>query len=303
MAESKGVFTRRQLRFCRWRQFMARCVHFYAAEADRMRRLVRLSVEFFPVGVLIGAALGGAAAYFLTSSWLVGVLAMCAAALLVTALLYLPDEDELGPWVGRIRARSVKLEARRVRLALKLKVTREQKQALQKEREDLLARIADRKLRESRLFRRQQLLARDWKSMRSAPLAGYLEEVFRELDYAVELASAPDAHGADLIVSKAGHKVAIRVVGFVDAVGDSAIEGATVAKSEQQAEGCAVLTNSRFTLAAQERASAVGCVLIDEGFVPALVLGLLDLWDQVCSLRINAELRRQRNSPHAGDSQ
>lgn len=297
LATTKLAYTRRQLRFCRWRQFRARTAHFYAIEADRLRRLVRLSVEYLPVGILMTSALAGATGYFVSSSWIVGVLAMCAAALLVTALLYLPDDDELMPWVGRIRARLVKVEAQRVRLSLKQRVTAKQLTALSEERELLLAVIADRKLRASRLFRRKQLLAKDWKSLRSVPLAGYLEEVFRELDYTIEPTSSADTCGPNLIVAKAGHKLAIHVIGFVDTVSDSAIQAAATAQEERQCEGCAVITNSRFSLAAQERAGELRCVLVDENFLPALVLGHFDLWDHQCSLQINAELVRERNSP------
>jgi hypothetical protein len=204
------------------------------------------------------------------------------------------------PWVGRIRARLVKIEAQRSRLGLKQRLTSEHLGVVREERESLIAAIADRKLRQSRLFRRKQLLSKDWKSFRSGPLAGYLHDVFRELEYAIEKTHTADSHSPELIVSKVGHKLAIRVIGFFDAVEATAVEAAIAAEETHRSEGCAVITNSRFTLAAQERAAESQCVLIDENLFAAMVLGHVDLRDLHSSLQINAELVRERNAP-SGD--
>lgn len=299
LAESKIATARRQIRFCRWRQFVGRCAHFYASEAERLRRLVRLSVEFFPVGILIGSALGGAAGYFLSASWVVALLALCLSALTVTALLYIPHGEALDDWIARIRRRSVKLDDERVRLSLQVNSITAELAELNDARSTKLALIIKRKLQESAIFRRKEILARDWKSLRSVPLASFLQEAFRELEYTIEATRAGDDQGANLVVSKSGHKLAVRVKGYFDSVTESAVQESSSVRDEFDCDGCMVITNSRFTPTAQDRARQINCVLIDESYFPSLVLGYLDPWDQFDSLRINAELTHERNSPRA----
>jgi len=132
--------------------------------------------------------------------------------------------------------------------------------------------------RQSSTFRRQQLLRRDWKALRSVPFENFLEEVFRELDYVVETTKVTGDQGADLIVSKQGHRIAIQVKGYFSSVSNSAVQEAHTAKDYYRCEASAVITNSKFTSGAEDVASKVGCTLIDEDRLPALILGQIDLW-------------------------
>jgi HJR/Mrr/RecB family endonuclease len=150
----------------------------------------------------------------------------------------------------------------------------------QKRHSELSELLRKKQIQASKEYRRQQLLKRDWKSLRSVPFENYLEEVFKELGYSVETTKITGDQGADLIVSNCGHKIAIQIKGYFSSVSNGAVQEAFTSKGYYSCEACAVITNSHFTASAKDLANRIGCVLIDEDMLPALVLGNYDLWQQ-----------------------
>ncbi len=65
--------------------------------------------------------------------------------------------------------------------------------------------------------------------------------------------------GADLIVSKHAHRVAIQVKGYFSSVSNSAVQEAHTAKDYYHCDASVVITNSLFTSGAKDLASRVGC--------------------------------------------
>jgi restriction system protein len=132
--------------------------------------------------------------------------------------------------------------------------------------------------RKSQQYRLQKLAARNWKAMRGGDLEAFLGEVFSELRYSVERTGRAGDQGMDLIVKRDGHRVAVQVKGYVDSVPNTAIQEAFTGMHNYKCDGCAVITNSRFTSGGKNIAANVGCALIDENALPMRIKGQIDLW-------------------------
>jgi restriction system protein len=139
--------------------------------------------------------------------------------------------------------------------------------------------------RQSRLYRLGQLAAENWKAMRGGELEAFLERVFAELQYSVERTGQAGDQGVDLIVAKDGHRIAVQVKGYVDSVPNTAIQEAFTGMAFYRCDACAVITNSRFTSGGRSIAGSVGCALIDEYRLPALIMGQIDLWEEALAAR------------------
>ena len=83
--------------------------------------------------------------------------------------------------------------------------------------------------------------------MRGGDLEQFLEEVFSELRYSVERTGRAGDQGVDLVLLKDGHRIAVQVKGYVDSVPNTAIQEAFTGMAFYKCDGCAVITNSRFT--------------------------------------------------------
>jgi HJR/Mrr/RecB family endonuclease len=139
--------------------------------------------------------------------------------------------------------------------------------------------------RQSHLYRLRKLAARNWKAMRGGELEAFLEAVFSELQYSVERIGGAGDQGVDLIVSKAGRRIAVQVKGYVDSVPNTAIQEAYTGMAVHKCDACAVVTNSRFTTGGKYAAASVGCALIDENTLPKLITGQIDLWQETLAAR------------------
>ncbi|MBS0264593.1 MAG: restriction endonuclease [Planctomycetes bacterium] len=127
--------------------------------------------------------------------------------------------------------------------------------------------------------RLSELLKSDWKALRSEEFEKFLEKVFCELGYVVELTKVTGDQGVDLILSARGKRIAIQVKGYFNSVSNSAVQEAHAGKAFYGCDSCAVVTNSRFTPSAVELAERIGCILIDEETLPQIIMQKLDLWD------------------------
>ena len=121
--------------------------------------------------------------------------------------------------------------------------------------------------------------------MRSHEFEKFLEEVFRELGYAVEMTRVTGDQGADLLVSKDGHRIATQVKGYLHSVGNEAVQEAYFATAYYKCGACAVITDSRFTSGAKDAADKSGCVLIDEIQLPLLIMAEIDLLQLILAVR------------------
>ena len=83
--------------------------------------------------------------------------------------------------------------------------------------------------------------------------------------------------GVDLILTRGNDRIAIQVKGFVNSVGNGAVQQAHAGMAFYRCTRCAVVTNSEFTPAARELADRVGCQLIDCGGIEALITGRFQL--------------------------
>ena len=81
--------------------------------------------------------------------------------------------------------------------------------------------------------------------------------------------------GVDLVVEKGVSRYAIQAKGYHNSVGNGAVQAAVAGMAHYRCNACAVITNSRFTVSAEELALSNLCKLIGEDQIPALVLGRL----------------------------
>lgn len=127
-------------------------------------------------------------------------------------------------------------------------------------------------------YQRQQLLAENWKAMRGVEFENYLARVFQSLGYHVETTRTSGDQGVDLVVQIGHRRIAIQAKGYVNSVGNAAVQQAVAGKSIYNCGFSAVITNSRFTNAAIELASANHCVLISEDNFCEFVMGRVQLF-------------------------
>jgi HJR/Mrr/RecB family endonuclease len=116
-------------------------------------------------------------------------------------------------------------------------------------------------------------------------LEQFLAEAFTELRYGVEQTGGAGDQGVDLILGKGNCRIAVQVKGYLDSVPNTAIQEAFTGMTYHSCVGCAVITNSRFTSGGKSVAQAVGCALIDEDTLPKLILGQIDLWQLILSVK------------------
>lgn len=84
----------------------------------------------------------------------------------------------------------------------------------------------------------------------------YLKLRFEKEGYKVEMTKASQDYGADLVITKRGHSMAIQAKRYDANVGTAAIQEVVAAKEYYQAESCMVVTNSHFTINALNLAEA-----------------------------------------------
>ena len=127
-------------------------------------------------------------------------------------------------------------------------------------------------------YQQQQLLAENWKAMRGVEWENYLERICQSLGYHVKTTKTSGDQGVDLVVQSGHRRIAIQAKGYVNSVGNAAVQQAVAGKSIYNCEYSAVITNSRFTNAAIELARANHCVLISEDNFREFVMGQVPLF-------------------------
>lgn len=277
-----------RLRHLHWRHLGLVLWRAYLPAARWLRRGVEACFGWRPGGVLVLATAAGAVCFVATFSWAVAVMGLGVGAACTASLLYVPRDGQLAEAL---------LEAPKELAALRAEIHagREAEARARSDVQSLAAKLdhsrrllAEKRRRESAEYRREQLARRNWKALRSVDFEMFLEEVFRELGYTVELTKITGDQGADLIVSKGGCRIAIQVKGYVSSVSNGAVQEALAGKVYYGCDGSAVITNSRFTPSASDLAAKAGCVLIGEDELPALIRGRIDL----CQMHFEATAPR-----------
>jgi hypothetical protein len=123
--------------------------------------------------------------------------------------------------------------------------------------------------------RKNQILLRDWRSLRGVPFEEFLVEVFEILGYSVQTTKASGDQGVDLVVEKAGRRIAIQAKGYAKSVSTRAVHEVYTGMVLYGCRICAVITNSSFTRGAHQAAKGTGCHLIDGAEIPQLIQGRL----------------------------
>jgi HJR/Mrr/RecB family endonuclease len=125
--------------------------------------------------------------------------------------------------------------------------------------------------------KKNELLSREWRSLRGSAFEDFLVDVFEELGYPVQTTKATGDQGVDLIVVIDRHRLAVQTKGYEKSVGNASVQEVYAGMQFYHCDACAVITNSRFTRAAVALACSTGCQLIDGSDIPQLIRGELVL--------------------------
>lgn len=246
----------------------------------RLQKLLRLpsrSFELWPLGLmfvgpLIPGGLTFALAQILSGSFTVAlayfITVAGTAAVLLACLLFVPNNARLESLVNAtgLTLRSAQSQANATRVELS-----NVNHALR----------ADTQLRDATVkslqYKRELLLQQNWKAMRGPEWEAFLADAFHLLGGTIEPTGKSGDQGVDLIVQLGQRRYAVQAKGYVNSVGNSAVQEAVAGMVHYRCNCCAVITNSRFTPGANALAESNCCLLIGEDQVPALVLGRLSL--------------------------
>lgn len=231
--------------------------------------VISLSVAESTVALALGSTVGAAIGFFLCGH-----------------VLFIPDERTLDQYQSsqlkrrldyssRVETQNEIIEQHRVRLSENEVALGRLRDALRDAREQ----HAHAELIRSRQYRLEQLFNRDWKAMRSVEFEDFLRDVFLTMGASVETTDTTGDQGVDLVVLKGRWRIAIQVKGYFSSVSNTAVQEAFAGMAHYRCNGCAVITNSRFTNSAKELANSVGCRLIHEDNMRDFILR--ELFDQL----------------------
>lgn len=152
-----------------------------------------------------------------------------------------------------------------------------QRSDLSAQRQHVLARSAS--LRSELDSRVHRLLNEPYREFRGERFEQFLAEVFDELGFEVQLTKASGDQGVDLIVTRNSLRWAVQAKGYVESVGNAAVQQAHAGKDFYGCQRSAVITNSVFTTGARELACRLSppCMLVEGEQIPALIRGELTL--------------------------
>jgi HJR/Mrr/RecB family endonuclease len=252
----------------------SRSARAYRSLQIRLRR-PKLKYSLWPAGLLVvGALLPCLSAFTLLSitgaergtvfGYSVASLAASAAALSI--LLFVPNDNEM---IRKYHAAGKEIETYSNRLA----TTAITLQSVEKPLLQFRARRNE--IERSVQYKREQLLRFNWKAMRGDEWEAYLADVFVLLGAKVQRTGRSGDQGVDLIVEINGRRYAIQTKGYVNSVGNAAVQQAVAGRAFHMCNCCAVITNSRFTQGAIDLAACNNCLLVGEDDIHSLVLGKL----------------------------
>jgi restriction system protein len=103
----------------------------------------------------------------------------------------------------------------------------------------------------------------DVDGMKGREFEEYLQVLFRERGYHVQLTPATGDYGADLILSKKDQKIIVQAKRYKKNMGLKAVQEISTAKNHFNADECWVVTNSHYTEPARKLAASNRVRLVD----------------------------------------
>ncbi|WP_245797937.1 restriction endonuclease [Domibacillus mangrovi] len=117
-------------------------------------------------------------------------------------------------------------------------------------------------------IQKRRLLQSDIKeidTMQRIEFRRYLEELFENMGYKVELPSAPDHYEADLLLKKNGKFIAVLAKHYSKTVGVDSVQQVFSVKAYYKAHEAWIVTNNTFTKNAYDLAKKNSVKLVDRG--------------------------------------
>jgi restriction system protein len=108
-------------------------------------------------------------------------------------------------------------------------------------------------------------------SMTGREFEEYLAELFKKLGYGVELTTYVGDQGADLLLTKNGHKTCVQAKRYSSNVNNKAIQEVVASIAHYGANKAMVVTTGRFTNGAVQLAKSNGVVLVDKDELAKLI--------------------------------
>lgn len=120
------------------------------------------------------------------------------------------------------------------------------------------------------------LLCSDWRELRGVPWEDFLQAALEIHGFDVETTPKSGDHGIDLVAKDGVKSIAIQAKGYLNSVGNAAVQQAFTGKAIYGCTHCAVITNSEFTSSAYHAAEKTKCLLIGGKDMVDFVEGSLD---------------------------
>ncbi len=121
--------------------------------------------------------------------------------------------------------------------------------------------------------RKHGLLTTDYRTLRDMAFVSFLAEVFENLGFSVETTKVGENQGVDLILTRAGVRIAVQATGQEGSVGNGPVRQVHTGMVFYGCQRCCVIANTTFTAAAKQLASRLGCQLLDGSRIPDLIQG------------------------------
>ena len=219
----------RQQRKCRTRRTLFSLKIHYFSLARVLRNGTSHYLGSRAAGVLVGTALIGGLFVATCPSLPFALFGLLVGAAASATVVYYPPDDKVIEESRSSLEKALSLQHESEELAERRAQVKSQLSEASKT--ELLWKrwFADKQHLAFEEHRRRQLLQRDWKSLRSVPFEQYLEGVFRELGYTVETTKVTGDQGADLILSREGHRIAVQEKGYFNSVSNAAVQEAHAA--------------------------------------------------------------------------
>ena len=135
--------------------------------------------------------------------------------------------------------------------------------------------LQDQRERERLASRTHRLAMTPWQSLSGIPFEEFLAEVLREHGYQVDLTTASNDQGVDLIAAAGDQRIAIQAKGYPSggSIGNDAVLKVVGGMRIYDCNMSAVVTNSRYTRQAKTAAAKSDCYLIDRESIPRMIRG------------------------------
>jgi HJR/Mrr/RecB family endonuclease len=183
-------------------------------------------------------------------------------------MIYYPSDTQLPASIAEAETQAKLAAARLVEKLSRITETNEQLQRLVEERRQRMA---------SGQVQRAALLQRPWKKMAASEWQDFVVEVARTLGAAVERVKQLDDEGANVLLTFGPRRIAVKTIVSRETIPGTTVQKVIADMATMNCQAAAVITNGRFTGAAQDYASRNNCTLVDREEFPDFALGKIEL--------------------------